>query len=35
MRSKGLALGGGLDNAIVMDDTKVLNAAACATTTSS
>jgi len=26
MRSKGLALGGGLDNAIVMDDTKVLNA---------
>jgi UDP-3-O-[3-hydroxymyristoyl] N-acetylglucosamine deacetylase len=25
MRSKGLALGGGLDNAIVMDDTKVLN----------
>ena len=26
MRSKGLALGGGLDNASVMDDTKVLNA---------
>nr|WP_218628090.1 MULTISPECIES: UDP-3-O-acyl-N-acetylglucosamine deacetylase [unclassified Variovorax] len=26
MRSKGLALGGGLDNAVVMDDTKVLNA---------
>ena len=26
MRSKGLALGGGLDNAIVMDDSKVLNA---------
>ena len=26
MRSRGLALGGGLDNAIVMDDTKVLNA---------
>src|SRR5690606_3652731 len=26
MRSKGRALGGGLDNAIVMDDTKVLNA---------
>ena len=26
MRSKGLGLGGGLDNAIVMDDTKVLNA---------
>ncbi len=26
MRSKGLALGGGLDNAIVMDDHKVLNA---------
>ncbi len=26
MRSKGLALGGGLDNAIVMDDYKVLNA---------
>ena len=26
LRSKGLALGGGLDNAIVMDDTKVLNA---------
>ncbi|MCY1531684.1 UDP-3-O-acyl-N-acetylglucosamine deacetylase [compost metagenome] len=26
MRSHGLALGGGLDNAIVMDDTKVLNA---------
>ena len=26
MRSKGLALGGGLDNAIVMDDTRVLNA---------
>ncbi len=25
MRSNGLALGGGLDNAIVMDDTKVLN----------
>jgi UDP-3-O-[3-hydroxymyristoyl] N-acetylglucosamine deacetylase len=25
MRSRGLALGGGLDNAIVMDDTKVLN----------
>ncbi len=25
MRGKGLALGGGLDNAIVMDDTKVLN----------
>ena len=26
MRANGLALGGGLDNAIVMDDTKVLNA---------
>lgn len=26
MRSRGLALGGGLDNAIVMDDSKVLNA---------
>ncbi len=26
MRAKGLALGGGLDNAIVMDDYKVLNA---------
>jgi UDP-3-O-[3-hydroxymyristoyl] N-acetylglucosamine deacetylase len=26
MRSKGLALGGGMDNAIVVDDTKVLNA---------
>jgi len=26
MRSHGLALGGGLDNAIVMDDVKVLNA---------
>jgi UDP-3-O-[3-hydroxymyristoyl] N-acetylglucosamine deacetylase len=26
MRSNGLALGGGLDNAIVMDDYKVLNA---------
>ena len=26
MRSRGLALGGGLDNAIVMDETKVLNA---------
>jgi UDP-3-O-[3-hydroxymyristoyl] N-acetylglucosamine deacetylase len=26
MRSKGLALGGGLDNAIVMDDYRVLNA---------
>ncbi|MEO7242429.1 MAG: UDP-3-O-acyl-N-acetylglucosamine deacetylase [Variovorax sp.] len=26
MRARGLALGGGLDNAIVMDDTKVLNA---------
>lgn len=26
MRSRGLALGGGLDNAIVMDDVKVLNA---------
>lgn len=26
MLSRGLALGGGLDNAIVMDDTKVLNA---------
>ena len=26
MRASGLALGGGLDNAIVMDDTKVLNA---------
>ncbi|MDR2851617.1 MAG: UDP-3-O-acyl-N-acetylglucosamine deacetylase [Burkholderiaceae bacterium] len=26
MRSKGLALGGGLDNAVMMDDTKVLNA---------
>ena len=26
MRSRGLALGGGLDNAIVMDDTKVLKA---------
>ncbi|MFZ2737722.1 MAG: UDP-3-O-acyl-N-acetylglucosamine deacetylase [Burkholderiaceae bacterium] len=26
LRSKGLALGGGLDNAIVMDDYKVLNA---------
>lgn len=26
MRSNGLALGGGLDNAIVMDDVKVLNA---------
>ena len=26
MRSQGLALGGGLDNAIVMDDVKVLNA---------
>ena len=25
MRSRGLALGGGLDNAIVMDDTRVLN----------
>ena len=25
MRASGLALGGGLDNAIVMDDTKVLN----------
>lgn len=25
MRSNGLALGGGLDNAIVMDDYKVLN----------
>nr|WP_301334578.1 UDP-3-O-acyl-N-acetylglucosamine deacetylase [Variovorax dokdonensis] len=25
MRSKGLALGGGMDNAIVVDDTKVLN----------
>ncbi|MFA7528067.1 MAG: UDP-3-O-acyl-N-acetylglucosamine deacetylase [Ottowia sp.] len=25
MRAKGLALGGGFDNAIVMDDTKVLN----------
>ena len=25
MRANGLALGGGLDNAIVMDDTKVLN----------
>jgi UDP-3-O-[3-hydroxymyristoyl] N-acetylglucosamine deacetylase len=25
MRAKGLALGGGLDNAIVMDDYKVLN----------
>jgi UDP-3-O-[3-hydroxymyristoyl] N-acetylglucosamine deacetylase len=26
MRSSGLALGGGLDNAIVLDDVKVLNA---------
>ena len=26
MRANGLALGGGLDNAIVMDDFKVLNA---------
>lgn len=26
MRTRGLALGGGLDNAIVMDETKVLNA---------
>jgi UDP-3-O-[3-hydroxymyristoyl] N-acetylglucosamine deacetylase len=26
MRSNGLAMGGGLDNAIVMDDVKVLNA---------
>ncbi len=26
MRTRGLALGGGLDNAVVMDDTKVLNA---------
>ena len=26
MRANGLALGGGLDNAIVMDDVKVLNA---------
>jgi UDP-3-O-[3-hydroxymyristoyl] N-acetylglucosamine deacetylase len=26
MRSHGLAMGGGLDNAIVMDDVKVLNA---------
>ena len=26
LRSSGLALGGGLDNAIVMDDYKVLNA---------
>lgn len=26
MRAKGLALGGGLDNAIVMDDYKILNA---------
>ena len=26
MRANGLALGGGLDNAIVMDDYKVLNA---------
>ena len=26
MRSQGLALGGGLDNAIVLDDVKVLNA---------
>lgn len=26
MRARGLALGGGLDNAIVMDDTRVLNA---------
>ncbi len=26
MRASGLALGGGLDNAIVMDDYKVLNA---------
>ena len=25
MRANGLALGGGLDNAIVMDDTRVLN----------
>ena len=25
MRTKGLALGGGLDNAVVMDDYKVLN----------
>ncbi|MEY5100907.1 MAG: UDP-3-O-[3-hydroxymyristoyl] N-acetylglucosamine deacetylase, partial [Pseudomonadota bacterium] len=26
MRASGLALGGGLDNAIVLDDTRVLNA---------
>jgi hypothetical protein len=34
LRANGLALGGGLDNAIVMDDYKVLNAdVACVTTT--
>jgi UDP-3-O-[3-hydroxymyristoyl] N-acetylglucosamine deacetylase (EC 3.5.1.-) len=35
MRSNGLALGGGLDNAIVMDDYKVLNSDGCAMTMSS
>jgi UDP-3-O-[3-hydroxymyristoyl] N-acetylglucosamine deacetylase len=35
MRSKGLGRGGSLDNAIVVDDFRVLNADGCAWTTSS
>ena len=35
MRSPGLALGGSLDNAIVLDETACSTATACATTTSS
>ena len=35
LRNSGLALGGSLDNAIVMDEYRVLNRTACATTTSS
>jgi UDP-3-O-acyl-N-acetylglucosamine deacetylase len=35
MRSRGLTLGGSMDNAIVIDDYRVLNSEACATTTRS
>jgi len=35
MRSRNLALGGNLDNAIVLDDYRILNETACATRTNS
>ena len=35
MRARGLGLGGSMDNVIVVDESKVLNAEGCATTTSS